>query len=431
MITWVDWRGANPDIYMQNIDLLGEPLWQSGGLPVCVYTAEQHWPNLVLNSFGGAIVAWRDLRNASYDLYAQSINRYGEWQQPSPEIAAVEDIPEDEGGWVRIRVNASDWDDAFEQYYKVTGYNVWRRVVPAELSSPVTSVTAAQVLERSAAGGLLSGLVLSAAQSSILGLPEGDWESVGYHASAQNPTQYLLAAPTRADSIDGVTPRDTYVVTAHTALPMNYLVSEPDSGYSVDNLAPEAPLALAATVRDQGVGLDLSWEESNAVDLDRYIVYRGLHADFEPSEYCRIASPRDAYYFDPVWRNNIGYCYKVSAIDVHGNSSSYTLLSSEDIEGGTPAIPGASYLAQNMPNPFNPSTTIRYGLDSPSHVDLRIFDVAGRLVHVLVTANQPAGHYEEKWDGRGYKGGLVSSGVYFCRLSAGQFTETRKLTLLK
>ena len=83
------------------------------------------------------------------------------------------------------------------------------------------------------------------------------------------------------------------------------------------------------------------------------------------------------------------------------------------------------------PNPFNPETTIRYELASSSHVSLRVYDVGGAEVRTLVDANKAAGSYALQWNGRDNKGNAVSSGVYFYRISAGSFSDVRKMTLLK
>jgi hypothetical protein len=96
-----------------------------------------------------------------------------------------------------------------------------------------------------------------------------------------------------------------------------------------------------------------------------------------------------------------------------------------------PFVPDGAYLSQSYPNPFNPTTTISFGLTETSLVSLRIYDVSGRLVRVLVEGERRARHYQEDWDGRDENGVRVASGVYFYRLAAGDFTQTRKMVLLK
>ena len=85
----------------------------------------------------------------------------------------------------------------------------------------------------------------------------------------------------------------------------------------------------------------------------------------------------------------------------------------------------------NIPNPFNPSTSIHYEIGRNDVVTLRVYDVAGRLVRTLVSGERGPGAYEARWDGRDDAGRGVASGVYFYRLQAGAFTQTRRMVLLK
>ncbi|MCK6622291.1 MAG: T9SS type A sorting domain-containing protein [Calditrichaceae bacterium] len=109
-------------------------------------------------------------------------------------------------------------------------------------------------------------------------------------------------------------------------------------------------------------------------------------------------------------------------------------------QGSEPAAanarPQGFELRQNYPNPFNPTTAISYQL-SPmgqaalSDVQLTVYNLLGQKVRTLVNARQPAGRYEVKWEGRDEEGKPVGSGVYFYRLEAGDFTQTRKMLLLR
>ena len=88
-------------------------------------------------------------------------------------------------------------------------------------------------------------------------------------------------------------------------------------------------------------------------------------------------------------------------------------------------------LGQNHPNPFNPSTRIRYQLPNREPVTLGIFDVQGRLIKKLVDTVEGPGSFEVEWDGRDTRGAPVASGIYFYRLSAGTRVDIKKMTILK
>jgi hypothetical protein len=100
--------------------------------------------------------------------------------------------------------------------------------------------------------------------------------------------------------------------------------------------------------------------------------------------------------------------------------------------GDQPRVPQHYALYQNVPNPFNPTTVIRYGVPSGgAAVTLTIYDVRGGLVRTLVNGVQTSGEKQVRWDGKDEQGQSVATGVYFYRLSAPGFVETRKMMLLK
>lgn len=89
-------------------------------------------------------------------------------------------------------------------------------------------------------------------------------------------------------------------------------------------------------------------------------------------------------------------------------------------------IPEKFTLAQNYPNPFNPSTTIKFQIPATSFVELKVFDLLGREIATLVNEEKSPGSYETTFDSKG-----LSSGVYFYRIKAGEFVQTKKLILQK
>lgn len=94
--------------------------------------------------------------------------------------------------------------------------------------------------------------------------------------------------------------------------------------------------------------------------------------------------------------------------------------------GQSASVPIDWELSQNFPNPFNPTTNIRYGLPKASYVTLKIFDMLGREVATLVNGAQEPGYKSVQWNGT-----TAASGVYYYRLQAGEFVKTKKLVLLR
>jgi len=99
-------------------------------------------------------------------------------------------------------------------------------------------------------------------------------------------------------------------------------------------------------------------------------------------------------------------------------------------------VPEATALLQNYPNPFNPETWIPYHLSQDAEVVIRIYDVRGRIVRTLDMGFQSFGYYASRdkaayWNGKTDTGEVVSSGTYFYQIQAGDYTETRKMVILK
>ena len=99
-------------------------------------------------------------------------------------------------------------------------------------------------------------------------------------------------------------------------------------------------------------------------------------------------------------------------------------------------LPTKTQLLANYPNPFNPETWIPFKLAKDSKVTARIYDVTGKQIRMIELGHVTAGNYVEVnkaiyWDGRIEDGEQVSSGTYFYQIEAGDYTETRKMVILK
>jgi hypothetical protein len=98
---------------------------------------------------------------------------------------------------------------------------------------------------------------------------------------------------------------------------------------------------------------------------------------------------------------------------------------------GTVSLPMEFALGQNYPNPFNPATITNYQLPTTNHVDIVVYDLLGRNIRTLVHGVVSAGYHTTEWDGRDESGNAVPSGVYFMRMTSGDFSMARKLMLMK
>ncbi len=104
----------------------------------------------------------------------------------------------------------------------------------------------------------------------------------------------------------------------------------------------------------------------------------------------------------------------------------YSLSQLTKVKENVVKTPSDYRLNQNYPNPFNPSTTISFALPFRSLVSLKIFDMLGREVATIISQEMSAGNYSKQWNATN-----VSSGIYYYRLQAGTYIETKKLVLLK
>ncbi|MBS1518846.1 MAG: T9SS type A sorting domain-containing protein [Bacteroidetes bacterium] len=115
------------------------------------------------------------------------------------------------------------------------------------------------------------------------------------------------------------------------------------------------------------------------------------------------------------------YSYRLKQIDFNGNFEYFNLTNEVNI-----GIPNRFELSQNYPNPFNPSTKINYNLPVDGDVSIKIFDISGKEVMTLVNEVKTAGYYSVS-----FNASSLSSGIYFYTLNAGDFSSTKKMTLIK
>ena len=308
------------------------------------------------------------------------------WLYQVPIILSVEDVPNDEGLQIDIswQRSARDFEDEVDP---VVYYEVWRRFSDESRWA---------------------------------------WDSLAsIDAAAQD--SYTATVPTYVDSTEHEEGLFVYRVTAHLTDPSEFFESPPDSGWSVDNFVPPPPSFFDVAYHPYD-GNHLTWGECEAPDFLFYTIYRDTLPDFTPTGDNILQLSFDQELVDDAGEDWNRVFYKISATDDAWQESEYLAPEVTDVE--TP--PARFALYQNLPNPFNPTTTIMFEVPTSSgHVKLSVYDVSGRLLRVLRDKHYEAGRYEAEWNGRDARGQVLPSGVYFYRLDAEDFGETKKMVLVK
>jgi hypothetical protein len=170
-------------------------------------------------------------------------------------------------------------------------------------------------------------------------------------------------------------------------------------------------------------GVTLRAEFRSNLGVEAVNVYRGV-GDGDVRLIETVYGGGESFaYVDRTARPGETYTYQIGVRDPDGEFLSPTVKV-------TVAGLGVA-LDQNVPNPFNPTTTISFTLPQRELVTLSIYDAAGTLVRTLVNEVRGYGKNEVTWDGRDNAGATVGSGVYFYRLTAGKFSESKKMVMLK
>jgi len=364
-------------------------------------------------------------------------------------IDSIIDVPDDQGGWARIYFSRSYYDDAGETEYPVTEYDMHRRIDDVGLAATVlergeTVTREVNVELPDGSEALLSPFdddtksryisyrdryflsIEDAGSRDLLLAPPGLWEVLG-NVSAMQQDSYVYLAPTLADSAATLV-YTAFYISAHTTTPAVFFESPADSGYSVDNIAPGVPLGLAVAY-NTGSGNELTWDPAPEPDFQYYRIYRGDSETFVPGPGNLVHETVTPDWNDPDY-DGWDVHYKVTALDHVGNESDVASAASTTGDD-MPQAPDAFALYQNVPNPFNPATTIRFDLPKATYVKLSIFNVKGELVSTIADRHMSEGRKEFMWTAKDNRGRSVSSGIYFYRLVAGDFVQTRKMVLLR
>jgi hypothetical protein len=362
-----------------------------------------------------------------------------EWLVAAAAFEKIVDVPDDQGGWIHTYFTRSGRDFPDEATLPISYYGIWRRVDNPAL---IAALKSASSLPPAECGNVdtpaVRGIPIVSYQGNhyvqsrpglaAASFPPGTWVWVATVPAVQQDT-YIAAVPTPADSSAAGTNHTVFVITAHTDIASIWYATEPDSGYSLDNIAPAVPTSFAAAY-NTGSGNQLSWDPCPDADFQYFNIYRSSDPHFVPSPSELVHSTIETSWADPEYDGWNVY-YKITALDFVENES-------DPASPGTvtavtePVIPQTYELHANTPNPFNPTTVIRYDVPAGGDVvTLRVYDVSGVLIRTLLDGPQEAGQKTVTWHGRDERGRRVASGVYFYRLQAPGYEKTLKMVLVQ
>jgi len=203
------------------------------------------------------------------------------------------------------------------------------------------------------------------------------------------------------------------------------------AGDSSGTVEGPLPVELTTFQAFDGDGqVTLRWHTASEQDNDHFLLYKrrsgqeNFHMLAEIQGQGTTTEPHDYEYLDQWVQNGVTYEYRISDVDIAGHETFY-----EQIISATPrpdAVPLEYALHPNWPNPFNPTTTIRYDVKENGVISLKIFDLLGREVATLADRDHTPGSYTITWNATGFP-----SGIYLCRMEAQGFAQVRKLLLVK
>ena len=206
----------------------------------------------------------------------------------------------------------------------------------------------------------------------------------------------------------------------------------------LETIIPVELTSFTASVN--GNAVQLNWSTASEInnmgfDIERSVISNGVRnlywekIGFIEGKGTTTEIQHYSFTDNLTLNHNLNFYYRLKQMDFDG-----TFTCSNEIEVDL-SLPQNFSLEQNYPNPFNPSTKIKYtipfvGTSLMKFVQLKVFDVLGNVIATLVDEYKSAGSYEVSFDASSAGGGL-SSGIYFYKLQAGSFTDTKKMILLR
>jgi hypothetical protein len=444
IVAWRDSRGGASDIYAQRLSAAGAVQWTADGVVVCNVAQAQLGVQIVSDASGGAFIAWTDHRNTvDDDIYAQRVDGNGVPQWTANGIGIVSSMTGKQSdsrivrgaaneaiiAWLDLRSGTTE--DIYAQKVDTAGATQW-----TANGIPVCTAANRQIamqLISNGSGGAIATWQDERGSSGVWDIyaqrTNGDgtmgWTANGVVVSAATLNQ---TAPQLApDGVGGaiITWKDERSGNADI-----YAQRVDAAGHTI-----VATLLQDYSVAANGPEVGIAWTLSEAGGEIEFFVLRAQGASVAFAEIAASGTPGS--YAGTIVRNGLSFSFSDETcvpgetyryrVDVRDGGERRVLFETAAIT--TPELRSALY--QNHPNPFNPSTTIRYYLRDTGAVALEIYDANGSLVRRLENRSAPGGLHAVEWNGLDDRGNQAGSGVYFCRLRAGKETLSRTMILLR
>jgi hypothetical protein len=420
IVTWMDERNGNWDIFAQRLNFFGSQVWATGGVAVCTAPNEQGWPDIASESEGGAIIAWEDKRADTLDVYAQRIDDTGTglWTIHGVGICLADKNQQ----YVRL---VSDYDDGaiitWTDSRLLDGLDIYAQRVradggiePDSLPDPTYSYvdwgeavcpTGNVFITPFIGGSYVSAVVKNEYDEPIVGADV----TIGLLSACDVCRCEPFAATTDAvGQVDLVLNGGLDVSGSSDCCEVTTVVQCMGVGIPWAN--------TGGMLEDTRVWLSPDLNGDCAVDSQDSLIIQG--------DFFTIACRTD---YDCSGLVDELLDYTEIFLPYFGDNCSAVIGAADKGQAVSPA----SSLVQNHPNPFNPLTHIAFNINLSGHVVLRVYDIAGRPVRTLVEGRREPQRYEVTWDGRDDEGNVVASGVYFYQLQVPGYAETKKMVLLK
>ncbi len=318
-------------------------------------------------------------------------NNYIAVLSENPLILSVNDVPEDQGGWVKVNFYRSSYDtDSLS--------------LPKAMSAELYTIE----------------------------IKDGEEWTAAATTVAYGKNLYSVLVPTAGNLTSESNGLMKFRVVA--GMEEGNFVSNVMEGYSVDNLHPASPDGLSAAMRDAN-HVEIIWNEIGDSDFDHFNIYRNTENSFDDHSQ-PISQTTGTIYTDTQVEPGKMYYYTIKSVDFSGNESDFSEAASIQITSTSDkkekkAIPKSFYINQNYPNPFNPTTFISYGLPEDAYVKITIYNIRGQEILHIVNRQQYAGKYNIAWNGFDHSGNQMASGLYLYEMHAGNYREIHKMILMR